>query len=133
MPETRETLIRLVLEKSEKAILAAKNCFHSKDWEDAQNRAYYAVFYASTALGYLYGFESSKHNRLLGWFNTKLVRELGLFSPQMFAIYKRSYNHRIQSDYDITWNVEPEELRKDIDEAVQFLETVKKHIDENPV
>ena len=44
----------------------------------AINRIYYGMFYSLLALGLKYGFETSKHAQLIGWFNKEFIHG-GLF------------------------------------------------------
>jgi uncharacterized protein (UPF0332 family) len=127
MEQHKETLVKYSIEKAEQALETAFNSIDS-DLLNAQNRAYYAVFYIILALGYIEGFTTGKHQQLMGWFNKKYIYEDKIFDNSFSKIYSRLYVNRQKFDYDVTEYPEKEETRKNLNEAKYFVETVREYI-----
>ncbi len=123
----KEELIKLTLEKSDLAIKAAKDNINLDNLETAQNRIYYAIFYAVSALAYENDFITSKHKQLMGWFNKKFIHENKIFGENMFDIYKNSFSNRLKGDYEILFLTNKEDMVKSIEEAAFFVEEIKKY------
>jgi uncharacterized protein (UPF0332 family) len=130
MNEHNEILIKHSIEKSERAIISAEAAISNNDLHTALNRIYYAIFYSVMALGYKYNFTTSKHARLLGWFNKKFIHEDKIFPNEMYQIYKQAYDNRQESDYDLLEidNIDQEEARLSLSKAKIFFENVKGHM-----
>jgi len=115
------------LEKAEKAIQEGyKNIDISLTI--VQNRAYYAVFFAVIALGYLDGFVTSSHHQLMGWFNKKYIYQDKIFSFSLNKIYSRLIRNREFFDYSLIEEPIIENVLKDIEDAKFFIETVKPYL-----
>lgn len=66
----------------------------------AINRIYYSMFYSLLALGLKHGFETSKHNQLIGWFNKNFINA-GLIETKYGKIINKAFNRRTKGDYDL--------------------------------
>jgi len=64
----------------------------------AVNRIYYGMFYCLNALALTYGFKSSKHLQLLGWFNQNFIKT-GLLEIKYGKILRDAFKNRSDSDY----------------------------------
>jgi len=127
MEQHKKTLIKYSIGKAVQALETAFNSIDS-DLLNAQNRAYYAVFYIILALGYVEGYTTGKHRQLMGWFNKKYIYEEQIFDKSFSKIYSRLYVNRQKFDYDVSEFPTKEQTEKDLDEAKYLVETVEKHI-----
>jgi uncharacterized protein (UPF0332 family) len=88
----------------------------------AVNRIYYGMFYALLALGLKFGFETSKHQQLIGWFNKNFINA-GLVNPKFGGIINKAFNGRTKGDYDSYV-----EFKKEI--VIEMFEEMKDFINE---
>lgn len=128
MQPHKDILVTISLEKAEEALKVAENSVKDDNLYSAQNRVYYAIFYAVMALGYSNGFTASKHTELLGWFNRKMIHEDKVFPDEMSKIFKNAYENRRRSDYEITYKPNKEDLLDTLQEARSFIDIIKAHI-----
>lgn len=124
------TLLQLWLEKSDTALEDTKKNVLMNSLETAQNRLYYALFYAVSALAKLDGFATSKHAQLLGWFNKNYIHS-GKIDREIAEIYREAFDDRQKSDYQLTYKPDKEILLKNIQEAEQFIGFIKALIQEH--
>jgi uncharacterized protein (UPF0332 family) len=124
----KDILIERWLEKSDEAIQAAELTLKESLLAVALNRIYYAIFYVVMALAEKYDFKTSKHAKLMGWFNKKFVYEDKLFRSEMFDIYKGAFSYRQESDYDAMYTPNIEKTTELLADAKKFVEEVKKVI-----
>ena len=94
-------LLKNCLIKANRSLETSRFLIENSDVDAAFNRIYYSIFYAVMALGYKYGFITSKHRQLMGWFNKIFVNEKKVFSNRMYQIYKAAYDNRQDSDYNL--------------------------------
>ena len=118
------------LDKSKEALIDAEVTINNDRLNNAQNRIYYAIFYAVMALGYLENFITSKHYPLMGWFNKKFIHEEKIFEKNMFKIYNNAFENRQKSDYSITSEPEKEDVINSFNDSKKFIEKVKSYIKE---
>ncbi len=123
MPLRNNILVQRNIEKSDEALKAAQCSLENKLLTSTLNRIYYAIFYTVTALAYKYDYATSKHSKLMGWFNKKFINEDKMFDRAIYKIYENAFNLRQESDYETLY--EP-----NIDEANELLEASKKFIKE---
>ncbi len=124
----KEELIELSFEKAQQALSSAKESCKSGQLETALNRNYYSIFYTVLALGYKYGFITSKHSKLIGWFNKKFIHEDKIFDDKMFKIYSKAFERRQKSDYDITYKTNKKNVEELISDSEYFIEKIKKYV-----
>lgn len=122
----KEDLIKYSIEKSKQALKSARDSINSENFETAQNRIYYAIFYAVSALAYKNNFTTSKHKQLIGWFNKKFIHEEKIFDKKMLDIYKDTFLKRQKSDYEFLFFTDKNEVENSLEEVVFFVEEIKK-------
>lgn len=127
-PSDKDLLINLSMEKAEQALISAEENLKLGQFETALNRNYYAIFYSVMALGYKYDFVTSKHSKLMGWFNKKFIHEEQIFGEEMYKIYSKAFERRQKSDYDITYKATSEVIEELISESKYFINHVKEQI-----
>ncbi|MHC1777085.1 MAG: HEPN domain-containing protein [Lentimicrobium sp.] len=96
----------------------------------AINRIYYSMFYSLMALGLKYEFESSKHVRLIGWFNKKFIFE-GLIDSKYGKIINKAFNRRTKGDYDSFIEFDLDTVKEMYDEMMDFNQTIELFIKKN--
>ncbi|MCX6272698.1 MAG: HEPN domain-containing protein [Bacteroidetes bacterium] len=69
-------------------------------YSSAVNRIYYGMFYMLLALALHNGFETSKHQQLIDWFNRNYIHA-GIFGKAYGEYLKKAYENRLQGDYDV--------------------------------
>lgn len=128
--EDREILIEYRLEQAISTYQTALFLFENNEYEACINRIYYGIFYSLLALGIKFGFETSKHKQLIGWFNKTFV-STGNISKEYGRILRDSYNNRRKSDYDAYINFESGEVRSQLNDMKNFINiislTIKGH------
>jgi uncharacterized protein (UPF0332 family) len=124
MTPHKDELIKLAVDKSNRALQDAKDCIESDKLETALNRIYYAVFYAVCALAVKNGFSTSKHSALKGWFNRKFVYEEHTFDDEMYRIYEDAFAYRQKSDYDLLYIPSKENTENLFVEVKKFTENI---------
>ena len=127
-PSDKILMINLSMQKAKQALSAAEENLKSGQLETALNRNYYAIFYSVMSLGYKYDFATSKHSKLVGWFNKKFIHEEKLFGSEMYEIYSKAFERRQKCDYDITYKATAKTVEKLIEKSKHFIVTVENQI-----
>ena len=73
--DNREDLSRYRLSLALETLDTAKMCYDNGKYRDANNRTYYAVFYAIRAVLALEGTDFKRHKDVLAYFNKEYVAE----------------------------------------------------------
>lgn len=116
--------IQANLKRAEESIEAANLLLESGFADFAASRAYYAVFYAATALLLNEEQEFSKHSGVIAAIHRQFIRTEKL--PKEFGrIINWLFELRSIGDYGETQRVPPEEADAAIQAASQFLDAVK--------
>ncbi len=121
-------LIQRNIEKSDEALKVAEYSLENKLLTTALNRTYYAIFYTVTALAYKYDFATSKHSKLMGWFNKKFIYEDKVFDITISKIYRNAFMLRQESDYEAMYVPNIEEAKELLEKTKLFIEVVRKII-----
>lgn len=127
MEQYKDVLAKYSFEKSEDALKAGFDNVEI-NLTVAQNRAYYAIFYAVLALGYLDGFVTGSHHKLMGWFTKKYIFETETFDREMGKIYNKLIRNRETFDYDVTKKPTKEIVLMNLESSKAFVETLKPYI-----
>jgi uncharacterized protein (UPF0332 family) len=127
MKPHKEILAQIAIEKAEEAL---KTSYDNIDISlfVAQNRAYYAVFYAVSALAYLDDFVTKSHHKLMGQFNKRYIHQEKIFNNSLSKIYSTLILNRESTDYDFTAKPVKEHVLKNIEAAKIFINTVKPYV-----
>lgn len=127
MKQHNELLAKNSLEKAEEALKAGYDNIDI-NLTVAQNRAYYAIFYAVLALGYLDNFITSSHHTLMGWFTKKYIYETETFDRSIGKIYSKIIRNRETFDYDVTKKPTKEIVLKGLESAKTFIEALSPYV-----
>lgn len=71
--KARLSLIIYRMQQSKDKIELAEFLIRENKLTVAVNRMYYGIYYSLTSLALKYGFETSKHLQLIGWFNKEFI------------------------------------------------------------
>ena len=116
--------LRLYIENAYEVLDVAKLNLDANYYGSACNRAYYAVFYAASALLFAKRMSFGKHSAVVSAFRQHFIKT-GEFDVKWSEIYQRIMTHRQTSDYDINLRVEKEQAVGDVQDARAFVEEVE--------
>jgi uncharacterized protein (UPF0332 family) len=123
----RVELIQYRLDEAKESIEDVKLLMENDRLRAAVNRIYYGMFYSLLALGLAYGYETSKHQQLLGWFNRNFIHE-GLFDPKFGKIINKASNRRTIGDYESYVEFDKEVILEMFNEMKEFILEIESFI-----
>ena len=109
-------------ERSRRALASARVLSQS-DPEGSASRAYYAAFYAASAVFAKQGRTFSRHSAIRAAVHRDLVKP-GQWSPELGEAYSFLFELRFIADYGSTMRVSGKEAEKAIDSALTILQAV---------
>lgn len=123
-------LARYRLETAKSDLRSAKLLFEAEEYRGANNRAYYAIYHAISAVHALAGKAYKRHKDALSNFNKNYVHS---------EVFPKTYGRRIAdaeeirhaSDYDDFYVATKSEVEKQIDTAMELTELVEKYCEEH--
>jgi len=116
---------RLYMENAEEMLEVAQANLDKDFNRSACNRAYYAIFYAASALLYSKGKSYSKHSAVLAAFRQYFIKTEE-FDKKWSDDYEFVMDNRQAADYELHDDIEKEDAIKSVAKAKQFIEEVKK-------
>ena len=122
LPYTDE--IAANLERAEKSIQAAQQLVSGGYYDFAASRAYYAVFYAATALLLKEGLELSKHSAVIASIHQRFVKT-GKLSKEQGKTLNLLFELRSIGDYGGITHVTLQQVKQAIQKSKDFLVTIK--------
>jgi uncharacterized protein (UPF0332 family) len=130
MPEhTAKREIGLYIRHARRMLEVAEHNLADGFFESAINRAYYATFYAASAVLATQGLSRSKHSGVISAFRQRFIRP-GLIEIDYGDIYGRLMDDRHVSDYDVEAIVEPQRAQIDLDDARRFVDRIEQYLQE---
>jgi uncharacterized protein (UPF0332 family) len=124
MPDQRRAISQIRFERADETLEEAQTLLEKNLWHGTINRIYYAMFYAVGALSNAYGFSTSKHSSLEGWFNKNIVHP-GLIDKEIGQLYRQLYDLRYRGDYSDLARIDPNMVQMYIKLAKPFIETLR--------
>jgi uncharacterized protein (UPF0332 family) len=118
---TPQTETELYLERARKALQQARDNLNLGHYDVATSRAYYAMFYAASALLVSKGISRSKHSGVYSAFGQYFVKP-GLIEPQYSQMLVNAFNVRLDSDYDVRPTLNRAVAEDILRDAHQFVE-----------
>jgi len=118
------------LERAEKSIQAAKELVAGGYYDFAASRAYYAAFYAATAILLREGLEFGKHSGVIASIHQRFVKT-GKLDKQHGKDLNWLFELRSIGDYGATVHVSKQDAEKAIGAAEGFLHAIKALIKED--
>lgn len=124
---TRWDLACYRMETAYEDLNCAKQMFERKKYRFANNRAYYAIYHAVSAIHALDGKAYRKHKDAIGNFNKDYIRT---------EIFPKDFGHRITdaeeirhaSDYDDFYLASKDETATQIETANKLVELIEEYI-----
>lgn len=97
------------------------------DHKTVANRSYYAVFSAMRAVLALQGFDSKKHAGIIAEFRKQYIKP-GILPRELSGMLDGLIEVRQGSDYDDFYVISKEEVTRQLQNAVQFVEAVEQYL-----
>ena len=116
--------VSLYMENAHEMINVATLLRNNDSYPSAINRAYYAIFYAASALLVTQEMSRGKHSGVLSAFRQHFIKS-DQIENEYSDIYGRLWDHRQISDYDMVLSIEDEQARADIDDAKKFVRRIE--------
>jgi len=112
------------IERAEQAVNAARKLASDGYNDFAASRAYYAVFYAASALLLHEGLEFSKHSGVIAAIHQRFIKT-GRLDKEFGKNLNWLFELRSIGDYGVTVHVPKTDAEKAISAAVSFLQKVR--------
>ncbi len=123
----RITLIRYRLKQAKENIELVEFLIEANRLTVAVNRIYYGLYYAVTALAIKNHFETSKHARLIGWFNKEFIASY-ILDKKFGKILRNAFQNRTKGDYDAFVSFDREEIIQMHSEMIEFINEIEELI-----
>ena len=120
--------IKGIIQKAERSLKAALRLFEANDFDFAVSRAYYSIFYMAEAVLLTKGLSFSKHSGVISGFNQHFIKT-GIFEYKYYEMLRFAFEQRNIGDYRFLQQVSKETAKKVVNEARQFLEETKRHLE----
>jgi uncharacterized protein (UPF0332 family) len=115
------------MDRARRNVQAARGLVDTPYPEIALSRAYYALFYAATALLAAEGESYSKHSAVIAGYGRLFARTKRL-DPKLHRYLTRAFKLRGVADYDVSVAVTPEDAREVIAWAEEFIAAAEGHL-----
>lgn len=102
--ENIESFALYRLEKAKETLKSAQILFEVKDYTGANNRAYYAIFYAIRAILALEETDFKRHKDVIAYFNQKYIKP-EIFPRKLGSKISQAQRVREDSDYDDKYQI----------------------------
>ena len=112
------------LERAEQSVQAARQLAAGGYYDFAASRAYYAAFYAATAILLSEGLELSKHSAVIASMHQRFVKT-GKLSKEQGKTLNWLFELRSVGDYGGTAHVSRQQVEQAIQAAEEFLSAIK--------
>ena len=123
---TQRDLVLYRIETSKSDIKAAEILLNAREFRGANNRAYYGIYHAVSAIHALDGNAYKRHKDALANFNKNYVKT-EIFPRKLGKRIVESEEIRHASDYDDFYLAFKEETLKQIETAEELLMTIKEY------
>lgn len=126
--ETIENFARYRLEKAKETLHTAEMVFKEvKDYTSANNRAYYAIFYAIRAILALEQKDFKRHKDVVAYFNQNYINK-EIFPKMIGRKIAQAQKIREDSDYDDEYEPSYEKTEQQINTAKELIKYVEEYI-----
>jgi uncharacterized protein (UPF0332 family) len=117
----------IILGKAERMLKAGEAALEDGFVETAASRAYYAAFHAIQALLKSIDQTYSKHSGVIAAFHREFIKT-GIFPPELGKALTRMVKHRDIGDYSYLWELDLDQVREDIQEAREILDSARRYL-----
>ena len=126
--ETIEGFSKYRLNKAKETLETARMIFNEgKDFTSANNRAYYAIFYAIRAVLAIEEVDFKRHKYFLSYFNKEYVNK-EKFPKKIGRKISQAQRIREDSDYDDDYEPSFEKTEQQINTAQELIDLVEEYI-----
>lgn len=126
--ETKEGFVKYRLEKAKETLETAKLILKDrKDLTSANNRAYYAIFYAIRAVLAINEIDFKRHKDVIAYFNQEYVNK-NIFPKMIGRKISQAQKVRDDSDYDDNYEPSYEKTSQQIQTAEEVILLVEEYI-----
>lgn len=125
--EEKNHLIDYRLNQANESIKIAEVLIKLQNFPTALNRIYYAIFYCLLAVGLKYEYKTSKHSRLIGWFNKNFVAT-GKIESKFGKVIRKAYEYRLMADYDAFVEFDKENVELLFLQSTELTERIKQFL-----
>jgi uncharacterized protein (UPF0332 family) len=119
--------IQLYLDRARQDLHAAKNNLQHGFYGVAVTRAYYAMFYAASALLASKGLSRSKHSGVHSAFGEHFVKT-GLIETEYVKMLGHAFDSRLDSDYDVVFTAERTLAEDVLRDAQRFVDRAEGYL-----
>ncbi len=123
-------LMKYRLETAKSDLKSAKILIEAEEFRAANNRAYYAIFHAISAIHALDGKAYKRHKDALGSFNREYVKT-EVFPKEIGRKISRAEEIRHASDYDDFYIATREKSQEQIETAEELIKMVEEYCENN--
>ena len=124
MSSMHSTEVKANIERAEQAVNAAQKLLLDGYYDFAASRAYYAVFYAASALLLQEGLEFRKHSGVIATIHQRFIKT-GRMEKEFGKNLNWLFELRSIGDYGVTAHVPKADVELAISAAAIFLERVR--------
>jgi len=124
MSSMHSSEVKANMERAEQAVDAARKLASDGYYDFAASRAYYAVFYAASALLLKEGLEYSKHSGVIAAVHQRFIKT-GRLEKEFGKNLNWLFELRSIGDYGVTVHVPKADVELAIIAAASFLERVR--------
>jgi uncharacterized protein (UPF0332 family) len=125
--EAAREAVAIHMEGARDALESARYNLDGGFYGVAVNRAYYAFFYAATALLLTLDITRSKHAGVLAAFREQFVKP-GLFSVEDSRAYGEAFELRNVTDYEMLGHADSDQARAVVESARRFVERCRSYL-----
>jgi len=119
---------RLYFDYARRDLQAAESNLELGFYHITISRAYYAMFYAASALLASRGITRSKHSGVLSAFGEYFVKT-GLIEPEYAKMLGHAFDSRLDSDYDLTYTAEMATAEDILRDAHRFVARIARYLE----
>ncbi|MBN1660684.1 MAG: HEPN domain-containing protein [Anaerolineae bacterium] len=124
-----QTEISLYLDRARTVLAQSRDNLRLHHHDIVISRAYYAMFYAATALLHSKGISRSKHSGVHSAVGEHFVKP-GTLEPEYGRMLVNAFNLRLDSDYDVNPVLDQDLAQDVLLDAERFVERVTRYLDE---
>lgn len=117
------------LERAKETLKTAKVIFEIKDYKSANNRTYYAIFYAIRAILALERKDFKRHKDVIAYFNQYYI-STEIFPKKLGHKISLAQSIREDSDYDDEYIASEEKTQMQIETAEELINQVERYIED---
>jgi uncharacterized protein (UPF0332 family) len=124
---TQQTEVELYLERARNALQQARDNLNLDYYDVTTSRAYYAMFYAASALLASKGISRSKHSGVHLAFSQYFIKP-GLIEIEYAKMLGHAFDSRLDSDYDMMFSAERTLAEDVLHDAQHFVDRAERYL-----